>query len=174
LQQFAHPAAREQVSADLNEVLLGTLAVARGELRDVAEVRTDLGNLPPVRCYLGELNQVFLNLIVNAAHAVADVAPAARGIILIRSRRDGDDVVISIQDNGCGIPEAIRTQVFDPFFTTRQIGHGTGQGLAVSRSIIVGKHGGAIDFTSTTGEGTTFVIRLAIAGAADASDRLAA
>jgi PAS domain S-box-containing protein len=173
LQQFAHPAARELVSADLNEALLSTLTVARGELRDVAEVRTDLGDLPPVRCYLGELNQVFLNLIVNAAHAVTDVAPA-QGIIVIRSRRDGHDVVISIQDNGCGIPEAIRTQVFDPFFTTRQVGHGTGQGLAVARSIIVDKHGGSIDFTSATGKGTTFVIRLAIAGAAGASDRLVA
>jgi signal transduction histidine kinase len=172
--EFAHPTERELVSADVNQALLSTLAVARGELQSAGTATTDLGDLPPVQCYLGELNQVFLNLIVNAAHALADGNPERQGVIEIRSRRDGDEVVISIEDNGCGIPENIRTQVFDPFFTTKQVGRGTGQGLAVARSIIVDKHGGSIDFTTVVGQGTTFVIRLPIDGASSASTRIAA
>jgi PAS domain S-box-containing protein len=171
---FAHPTGREQASADLNQALLSTLAVARGELQSVAVVTTDLGDLPPVQCYLGELNQMFLNLIVNAAHAVADGDPGRQGAVEIRSWRDGQEVVISVEDNGCGIPENIRTQVFDPFFTTKQVGRGSGQGLAVARSIIVDKHGGSIDFISVVGQGTTFVVRLPIAGPASASARIAA
>jgi signal transduction histidine kinase len=171
---FAHPAEREQAGADLNQALLSTLTVARGELHSVARVATDLDDLPAVQCYLGELNQVFLNLIVNAAHAIAECEPGRHGVVQIRSRHDGNEVVISIEDNGCGIPENIRTQVFDPFFTTKQVGRGTGQGLAVARSIIVDKHRGSIDFTSAVGQGTTFVIHLPIAGTWSASTRLAA
>jgi two-component system NtrC family sensor kinase len=164
LSQFAHPDSREQVVADLNAALRSTITVAISELRAVAEIVTDLGDLPPVRCHVGRLNQVFLNLLVNAAHAVDDAGRAERGFIRVSSRHEGDQAVVRIEDNGCGIPESIRSQIFDPFVTTRDVGRGTGQGLALARSIIVDKHAGSIDFSSSVGQGTVFVIRLPVSG----------
>ncbi|MBI5307601.1 MAG: histidine kinase, partial [Planctomycetes bacterium] len=111
----------------------------------------------------GEFNQVILNLIINAAHAIADVAGnAARGIITVSTQRNENWVEVRIQDTGTGIPEAVRPKIFDPFFTTKPIGKGTGQGLAIAHDIVVRKHGGTIDFETATGKGTTFVIRIPI------------
>jgi PAS domain S-box-containing protein len=174
LGEFAHPDDREQVLADLNQSLLSTLTVARSELRSVGEIVTDLGTLPSVRCHPGDLSQVFLNLLVNAAHAVADADRADQGVVKVSSWRDGGHAVIRIEDNGCGIPVAIRAHVFDPFFTTKEVGRGTGQGLALARSIVVDKHGGSLDFTSIEGEGTTFVVRLPIDGNNGENTRMAA
>jgi signal transduction histidine kinase len=129
-------------------------------------MQTDLDDeLPPVPCLPRELNQVILNLIINAAHAIADVvgdASNGKGTITISTRRDGDWVEIGVTDTGAGIPEEIRANIFDPFFTTKQVGRGTGQGLAIAHSVIVDKHGGAINFETETGKGATFIIRLPI------------
>jgi signal transduction histidine kinase len=116
-----------------------------------------------VVCHPAELGQVFLNLIVNAAHAM-ERPDRKRGRLGIKTLVDGADVVISISDTGCGIPESIRERIFDPFFTTKEVGRGTGQGLAIARSIIVERHGGSLSLDSTPGAGTTFHIRVPIAG----------
>ena len=119
--------------------------------------------LPPVPCLPGEFNQVILNLVINAAHAITDVVgqeTGRLGTITVSTRLEGDWVKIGISDTGTGIPEKVRDRIFDPFFTTKAVGKGTGQGLAIARSVIVGKHGGQIDFETETGKGTTFYIRL--------------
>jgi signal transduction histidine kinase len=127
-------------------------------------VVTDFGDLPPVFCYLGEINQVVLNLLLNAAHAIADVVEGTgqRGTVTVRTRLQGDGVEISIGDTGTGIPESARDKIFDPFFTTKEVGRGTGQGLAIAHSIIVKKHGGSLRFETECGKGTTFFIRLPV------------
>jgi signal transduction histidine kinase len=148
----------------LNRALQSTLIVARNEIKYVAEVETDLQELPLVQCNGGDMNQVFLNLLVNAAHAIKDRGDADghKGVIGVRTRREGDHVVISISDTGCGIPENIRDKIFEPFFTTKEVGRGTGQGLAIARSIVVDNHCGSLTFESAVGKGSTFYIRLPI------------
>jgi signal transduction histidine kinase len=154
-------------AADLNRALRNTLTIAHSEYKAVADVETELGELPQVVCHLADVNQVFLNLLVNSAHAIAEVVgnSGARGRIRIRTARDGDGVRIEIEDSGSGIPEEIRDRIFDPFFTTKGVGQGSGQGLAIARSIVVEKHGGALTFESTVGKGTTFRILLPVDGA---------
>jgi len=167
MKEFAHPDQREKAPADLNRALRTTLVIARNEYKYVAEVETDFGDIPAVRCHVGDINQVFLNLIVNSAHAISDVVKGkdAKGKIHVRTRHDGDQVSIEISDTGCGIPEAIRERIFDPFFTTKEVGKGSGQGLAIARAIVVNKHGGSITFDSEIGRGTTFRILIPITGA---------
>ncbi len=119
--------------------------------------------LPLIPCLPGEFNQVILNMIINAAHAIGAVVgdgSGAKGTITLRTRKRDDSVEISIGDTGTGIPEEIRSKIFDPFFTTKEVGKGTGQGLAISHSVIVEKHGGKISFESQVGKGTTFFICL--------------
>ena len=113
--------------------MANTLIVARNEFKYVAEAKTDFGELPPVVCCTGEMSQVFLNLVVNAAHAIAELAgnTGQKGLITIRTRRDGNQAVIIISDTGCGIPPSIRDKIFDPFFTAKPVGRGSGQGLAI-------------------------------------------
>ncbi|HEY0986971.1 MAG TPA: ATP-binding protein, partial [Kofleriaceae bacterium] len=166
MKEFAHPDSRDMELADLNHAIENTLTMARNEYKGVAELETDFGELPPVRCHIGELNQAVLNIVINAAHAISDVVRGteARGRIRVRTRRDGDDVVVAIADSGAGIPEDIRGQIFDPFFTTKQVGRGTGQGLAIAHSVIVDKHHGRIAVETELGKGTTFSIRLPIDG----------
>jgi two-component system NtrC family sensor kinase len=118
-----------------------------------------------VMCNVGELNQVFLNLIVNAAHAIKDSGKDPdTGQITIRVAQEGEQAVISVSDNGCGVPAENLSKLYDPFFTTKEVGRGTGQGLAISHSIVVDKHGGEISVASEVGVGTQFTIRLPIAG----------
>jgi two-component system NtrC family sensor kinase len=169
MKEFAHPDQKEMAATDLNHALASTLIMARNEYKYVAEVATDFGDVPPVVCHAGEMNQVFLNIIVNAAHAIGDVVKGTpqRGRISIATRREGDDVIVAISDSGGGIPEAIRDRIFDPFFTTKDVGKGTGQGLAIARNVVVDKHGGQIAVQSQIGVGTTFSIRLPIAGNGD-------
>jgi PAS domain S-box-containing protein len=163
MKAFAHPGQREKVAADLNQALADTLTVARNELKYVANVKTDFGELPPVVCHLADLNQVFLNLLVNAAQAIGTVMKesGAMGQIRVKTRAAGDHVTVSISDTGCGIPEAIRARVFDQFFTTKEVGRGTGQGLALARGIVE-KHGGRIVFEPNLPQGTTFVVSIPI------------
>jgi two-component system, NtrC family, sensor kinase len=158
---FAHPEQKQKAAADINEALLCTLTVAGNELKYVADVETELGDIPAITCNIGQVNQVFLNLLVNAAHAIAARSKAAdqKGLIRVRTSLEGDTVLVSIGDTGCGIPANIRDRVFDPFFTTKEIGRGTGQGLAIARSV-VNQHGGTLTFSSEVGKGTTFYIRL--------------
>lgn len=162
MKEFAHPEGKEMAAADLNRALLSTLTVARNELKYVADVETEFGELPPVVCNIGDLNQVFLNLLVNAAHAIADVVKGTggKGKIRVQTVSEGSTVLVTIADTGCGIPETNRNKVFDPFFTTKEVGRGTGQGLAIARSVVVDRHQGALTFDSEVGRGTTFYVRL--------------
>jgi PAS domain S-box-containing protein len=162
MKAFAHPDRGERSSADLNGALRNTLTVATNELKYVAMVETDFGDIPAVPCFLSDLNQVFLNLLVNAAHAIGDSVGKSgrRGVIRVRTYQEGSVVVIAISDTGTGIPEAVRGRIFDPFFTTKEVGRGTGQGLALARSVVVEKHGGSLNFETEMGKGTTFFIRI--------------
>jgi PAS domain S-box-containing protein len=162
MKSFGHPDQGEKSCADINAALESTLTVAANELKYVADVETDLGDIPDVSCYLSDLNQVFLNLLVNGAHASGDAAVGnpGRGKIRVKTFREDDFVVVSISDTGGGIPEAIRHRIFEPFFTTKEVGRGTGQGLAIARAVVVEKHGGKLTFETEVGKGTTFLIRL--------------
>lgn len=166
MRDFAHPDSAEMAPADLNKAIASTLTIAQSEYRQVAELVTDYGDLPPVCCHVGAFNQAFLNIVVNAAHAISDTVSggAARGTIVVKTRRDGDDVVVSVADTGGGIPETIHDRIFDPFFTTKEVGRGTGQGLAVARTVIAEKHSGSLRFETQLGKGTTFFIRLPLRG----------
>jgi PAS domain S-box-containing protein len=171
MKDFAHPDSEgtAQTKTDLNRALASTITVARSEFTGIAEVHTDFGEIPQLLCYIGDLNQAFLNILVNAAHAIADaVGSSGRlGTIRVRTARDLDAIVITVTDSGTGIPEAVQAHIFEPFFTTKEVGRGTGQGLAMSRAVIVERHGGLLSFQTQPGAGTTFEIRLPV----DASDR---
>jgi signal transduction histidine kinase len=160
--EFAHPDTRTKADIDLNRSIKTTLNMARNEYKTVAEVETDFGDIPTVHCHAGDINQVVLNLLLNAAHAISDVVEgtSAKGRITVRTRAIGDYVEISIRDTGDGIPEAVRGRIFEPFVTTKEVGRGTGQGLALSRGIVVEKLKGSLHFETETGKGTTFFIRL--------------
>jgi two-component system, NtrC family, sensor kinase len=164
MKDFAHADQNEMGPTDLNRAIASTLTIARSEYKPVAEVETDYGQLPPVTCHTSQINQVVLNLVVNAAHAIADKIKrsGAVGKITVSTRVEGERVVIAIGDTGGGIPEDIRARIFDPFFTTKEVGRGTGQGLSIARNVIVKGHGGELDFTTELGKGTTFYIRLPI------------
>jgi signal transduction histidine kinase len=164
IKAFAHPDGARMIQADLNEAVASTLIVASGEYKLVADVETELGDIPLVMCHLGEINQVVLNLVVNAAQAIGSVVHGTgqRGTIKVRTRQRETGVEIAISDTGCGIPADIRDRVFDPFFTTKDVGHGSGQGLAMARAAIVDKHHGTLDFESEVGSGTTFFLTLPV------------
>jgi signal transduction histidine kinase len=167
MKDFSHvDRSSQKTAADLNKAIQSTLVVARSELKYVAEVQEDYGELPPVLCHLGDLNQVFLNLLINAAHAIGDVMKKTgeKGRIVVRTRRDEDFVEISFSDTGSGISPAARDKIFDPFFTTKEVGKGTGQGLTLARAIVVEKHGGTLTFETELGKGTTFHVRLPVHG----------
>jgi PAS domain S-box-containing protein len=164
MKEFAHPGREEKTPVDLNAIIETTITVTRNEWKYVADMATDFDrSLPPVPCHPGEINQVVLNMIINAAHAVEDrikQGQAEKGAITISTRRRDEWVEIRIRDTGVGIPEPIRASIFDPFFTTKEIGRGTGQGLAICHPVIVEKHGGKVFFETAVGEGTTFTIVL--------------
>jgi PAS domain S-box-containing protein len=165
MKEFAHPDTHEESPADLNHAIETTLLVASNEYRYLAKIHTEFAELPAVVCNIGELNQVFLNLIVNAAHAIHDAGRDLNtGKITISTAVAGDAVVVRISDNGCGVPPENLSKLYDPFFTTKEVGRGTGQGLAITHSIVVDKHGGNIGVNSGIGAGTEFTLRLPIAG----------
>jgi PAS domain S-box-containing protein len=170
MKDFSHPGSNEKTAIDLNRAIDSTLTVASNEWKYVAELVTDFDpELPPVFCLPGEFNQVILNLVVNASHAIADVVgdgSQGKGTLTVSTRADGDWVEVRVGDTGTGIPEAIRQKIFDPFFTTKGVGKGTGQGLAITHSVVVDKHGGEIALESEVGRGSTFVIRLPLRAAA--------
>jgi len=166
MKEFAHPDQREKSAADLNRALQVALTIAKSEYKYVADIETEFGEIPRVMCHLSDMNQVFLNLLVNAAHAISDVVgnSGTKGIIRVRTTSSGNTVRIDIADTGCGIPESVRERIFEPFFTTKEVGRGSGQGLAVARSIVVDKHGGSLTFESNVNRGATFTIRLPVDG----------
>ena len=168
MKAYAHPDSAVSAPTGLNEAVMTTLTIARNELKYVADLETELGDLPPVWCNAGEINQTVLNIVINAAHAIGDRIRGTdqRGKLTVTTRRDGDHAVISIGDTGGGIPEHIRHRIFDPFFTTKEVGKGTGQGLALAHSIVVEKHRGGLTFDTELGRGTTFHIRLPVGTAA--------
>ncbi len=166
MRDFAHPDASRKELADLNRALHNTALISRAEYKRVASVRTEFAELPPVACHLGELNQVFLNLIVNAAQAIAARVgqSGAMGSILLRTRHLGGFVEVIVEDDGVGMPPSVRERAFEPFFTTRDPGSGTGQGLAVAHTIVVDRHGGDIELQSEPGAGTAVIVRLPTGG----------
>ncbi|MEV4702945.1 ATP-binding protein [Actinoplanes sp. NPDC049316] len=159
MKAFGHPGSEEKTQADLGEAIANTLIVANNEIKYVADVVTDFAELPLVHCHLGDINQVVLNLVVNAAHAIS-AADRGRGTITVRTRLADSQVVIEVADTGTGVPPEIADKLFDPFFTTKEVGTGTGQGLALVRTLVVDRHGGEVDFTSEPGVGTVFTVRL--------------
>jgi len=166
MKAFSHPGSGSLTPTDLNQQLEAAITVSRHEWTYVADVVRDLDpSLPLVHCRVGEISQVFLNIIVNAAQAVAAAGRAGRqrGEIRVSTRRDGTWVELRVTDTGDGIPVSARARIFDPFFTTRGVGKGTGQGLAVAHGVVE-RHGGRITFETEVGTGTTFVVRLPIAG----------
>lgn len=175
MKSFAHPSQAERVPADLNEALRTTLTVARNEYKYVADIHLDLHDLPPVLCNVGDINQIFLNLIVNAAHAIEDAhgADAVRGTIRITSDRADGEVCFRFADNGCGVPPEISERIFDPFFTTKEVGRGSGQGLSLSRTIAQ-RHGGRLACESAPGRGSTFTLHLPIEAAVQVDEAMAA
>ncbi|MFO0984059.1 MAG: PAS domain S-box protein [Planctomycetota bacterium] len=164
MKEFSHPGSVEKQPVDINRAIESTLTVCHNEWKYVAQVETDLDrSLPPVPALAGELNQVLLNIIVNAAHAIQDAIagePDRKGTITVQTRAVAEYAEIRIGDTGTGIDERIRHKIFDPFFTTKPVGKGTGQGLAIARSVVVDKHGGELTCESQVGVGSTFVIRL--------------
>jgi len=161
MKEFAHPGDGELSDVDVNHALATTLIVSRNEYKSVATVETQYGELPLIRGRRGEINKVLLNMIVNASHAIESKVKSTggRGQITIRTLVRAPHVLIEIADTGCGIPASVIKRIFDPFFTTKAVGKGTGQGLAISRTIVT-SHGGHIQVASTPGEGTTFSIFL--------------
>ncbi|MFA5985406.1 MAG: ATP-binding protein [Methylococcaceae bacterium] len=145
---------------DINSAIRNTLTICHNEYKYIAEVVTQFGELPLIDCYQGDLNSVFLNLIVNAAHAI-EAKSSDIGTITITTQAYGEYIEISIGDTGAGIPTAISERVFDPFFTTKEIGKGTGQGLHIAHQVI-SKHGGKIWFESEDGIGTIFYIQIPV------------
>jgi len=166
MKDFSHPGTEGREAVDLNKAIESTVTVARNEWKYVADMVTDFDPaLPPVPCQVNEFNQVILNIVINAAHAIGDVVgknTGRKGTITISTRRDGDWGEIRIGDTGTGILEEHRSKIFEHFFTTKEVGTGTGQGLAMAHAVINDKHGGTLTFETETGRGTTFVIRLPI------------
>lgn len=165
MKEFSHPGSAEMQDTDINQSLEATVTVCKNEWKYVANIAWELDlKIPQVKCYPAEINQVILNLIVNAAHAIEEkmdlIGDRAKGTITLRTRSDEKYVRIEIQDSGVGIKKEIQARIFEPFFTTKGVGKGTGQGLAMAYNCIQQKHKGKISFESNEGEGSKFIIEL--------------
>ena len=177
-ERISHPGLEEKEPVDINRVIESTATVASNEWRYVAELDMDLeSELPTIRGYRAELGQVLLNLIVNGAHAIAEVVgdgSQSKGRITVSTRSEAEIVEIRVSDTGSGIESATQEKMFDPFFTTKEVGKGTGQGLSIARSVVVDKHGGNLSFETESGRGTTFIIHLPIDSAITLATEVAA
>ncbi len=165
MKDFSHPGGQGKTESDINRAINTSIDISRNEWKYVAELTTDLDpDLPLIPIYQNEFNQVILNLIVNAAHAIAsqEFSQQNRGVIHISTQLNGDFVLIKVMDNGCGIPKDNQCRIFDHFFTTKEIGKGTGQGLAIAYAIIVDKHGGSIEVESELNQGSTFILQIPV------------
>lgn len=168
MKQFCHPGIEEKQASDINKAVENVITVTRNEWKYVADVITELDEtLPLVPCLPGEINQVILNLIINAIDAIKDVIGQReneKGTIRIRTSHKDSWAEVRISDSGTGIPQEIRSKIFDPFFTSKDVGKGTGQGLAISHSMVVNNHGGTLGFETEPGRGTTMIVRLPLRG----------
>jgi two-component system, NtrC family, sensor kinase len=166
IREYSHPSEKEKRQSDINQGIQTTITISRNEWKYYADLATNLEpDLPLVYCQVDEINQVILNMIVNAAQSIHEKIgekSSVKGKITISTKNEGEKVVIIIQDTGKGIPADIVDRIFEPFFTTKEIGQGTGQGLSIAHSIIVKKHHGMIYLDSTVGVGTTFTIELPV------------
>lgn len=163
MKDFSHPGTREKTESSINEIIMSTTTITRNEWKYHAKLELDLDPMiPNTLVHPGEIGQVVLNLIINSAHAIRDHRKSHEGLIKIRTFQREGSIVIEVSDNGCGIPEKHRDRVFDPFFTTKGVGIGTGQGLAITHSVIVQHHQGDISLDTKDGEGTTIRITLPI------------
>ncbi|MES9940822.1 MAG: ATP-binding protein [Candidatus Thiodiazotropha sp. 6PLUC2] len=168
MKEFAHPGSKEMVATDLNRIIGNAVAVCKNEWKYVAETNLKLSDdLPNIECLAGEISQVILNMIVNASHAIEAAKREQKGVISITSNLDGNHAEVRISDTGTGIPKEAQDHVFNPFFTTKDVGRGTGQGLAIAQDIVVGKHQGELYFETEEGVGTTFIMRLPLSRATD-------
>lgn len=164
MKDFSHMGDDKMAREDINKAIESTVTISKNEWKYVSKLETKLDpNLPVVECLIGDIKQVLLNLVVNAAHAIGDVAKDGQlGTITVTSYYQNDSVFITVEDTGSGIAEDIRDKVFDPFFTTKKVGKGTGQGLSMSYQTIVEKHKGQLSFDTQVGKGTKFTVRLSI------------
>jgi signal transduction histidine kinase len=164
IKEFTGPGSGQREFADLNQAIETTVIVCQNRWSPVAELVTELdGSLPLVPCVIGDINQVVLNLILNAVDSIEEARagdPSSRGRILIRTRAERDLAVIEVSDDGVGIADHVREHLFEPFFTTKEVGQGTGEGLCLAHRIVVKDHGGTIGTQSQTGPGALFTIRL--------------
>lgn len=178
MKEFSHPGGEQKTAVDLNRAIESTITVACNEWKYAAKVETDFDpGLPAVPCLVADFNQVVLNLIVNAAHAIATAAgedTESLGTITISTRLEEDHAVVRVTDTGTGIPEDVKDKIFEPFFTTKEIGKGTGQGLAIAHNVVVKKHNGTLSVNSEVGEGSTFEIRLPMEDHATVADEVPA
>jgi two-component system, NtrC family, sensor kinase len=162
MKEFSHPGGKDKSIVDLNQLLQNAITISHNEWKLVAELVTDFdSSLPLIPCQVSDINQVFLNVLVNAAHAIAERTQdenTGKGTITVSTCKSGQSVEIRIADTGNGIPEAARKKVFDPFFTSKEVGRG--QGLSIAHDIVVNKHNGTISFDTVLGQGTTFLISL--------------
>jgi len=166
MKEFSHPGVEEKTAIDLNRAIESTITISKNEWKYVADLKTNFDQtLPTIPCYAGEFNQVILNLIINAAHAISDAIKERsekKGTILISTHRNNCFAEVRIKDTGTGIPEKIRDRIFDPFYTTKPVGKGTGQGLFIAHSVIVEKLKGRLDFETEVGKGTTFIVQIPV------------
>lgn len=165
MKEFSHPGSKEKQPADLNQIINTTVTVARNEWKYVADMEMDLDpELPNIPLLASEMGQVILNMLVNAAQAIdekqREKPNGEKGIITITTRELEDGVELRLRDTGAGIPEEARPHIFDFFYTTKEVGFGTGQGLAISHDVITQKHDGTLTFETELGKGTTFIIRI--------------
>ncbi len=165
MKEFSHPGSKAKEASNLNQIVNTTLTVARNEWKYVADMQLDLDpELPKIPLLSNEMSQVILNMLVNAAHAIGEKLgenhEGNKGEITITTRRTEKNVELRIRDTGNGIPQKSRNRIFDPFYTTKKAGKGTGQGLAISHDVVVNKHGGTIDVSTESGKGTEFIIQL--------------
>lgn len=167
MKDFSHSGGKEKMLSDINRGIENTVAISRNEWKYIAELDIVLErNLPLVYCCIDETNQVILNMIINATHAIKDAIEKqiiSKGKIKIQTQSQGGFVKIFISDNGIGIPQSIINKIYDPFFTTKEVGKGTGQGLAIAHDIIFNKHKGSIHVQSEVGKGTVLTISLPVA-----------
>lgn len=172
MKTLAHPSTHSQEAADINAAVRNTLVVLQSELEYVADIELELAATRQVLCNVGEIQQVLLSLIINAAQAIGErfAEAGGRGKVRVTTRDDGPDVVIIVQDDGGGIPPAIQGRIYEPFFTTKPVGRGTGQGLSIARSLVVDRHQGQLSFQSVVGEGSVFTVRLPVNGRSLQSD----
>jgi PAS domain S-box-containing protein len=165
MKESAHLDRADKAPADVNRAIERSVVLARSELKYIAKVELDLHPVPELLCHVGSLSQVFINLLVNAAHAIEErgtrpTPPGWQRLIKVQSAHIEDEIVLRFSDTGCGIPDSLRERIYEPFFTTKPLGKGSGQGMPLVRNVILGTHKGRIELETAVDVGTTFILRL--------------